>query len=560
MKKSLFKRPWFLITLAVVVAGAGGGWYALARSRTQSAMAEAAVQVVTAARGDLVTRVQAPASVNPADEREYRAAFDTQAVSLKVKAGDRVQKGQVLAELDRSAQEAVVRQNRANLANARLQLEQLRLKLEMTPQQQANKLAAAREALADAEDTVERTRQSLDQRGANTRSKVADARSSLELAQAQAPTVTREQVQAAYLRLQTARDNAEQNPADTAARLALTQAEQDYRDLTQRLRNGAEQQRQQVARAEQALKQATDELAELDPEQAAEIRQAALKLNQATRSLDAVQMEIRQDSLLPEQVAGQELAVMSAEQALADQEGNLQRAVIRAEADGIVLSVAAKEANPVQKNALVLVVGRLDQVKLAARVDEADIGSVQVGMKLTAKSGSSPGKLFDGAVTSIAPEALNYRTGQGNQGPAGFQNQGAAVTFPVEALVTNVENRLRPGMSVDTEIETGTRTGVISVGVEALLDKPDGQRYVWVMENDTVQERLVTVGTRAEGRVEITAGLNEGERVIAGPFSVLRSLRPGQKAREVAAGETNGPDGGAARQPDEAPAQGGNRK
>lgn len=542
--KKWYKRPWFLVFLVLGILGAGGG-YAVFRSRSQTAGGQVAVQVVPVEKGDLVTRVQAPAAVAAADEKEYRAAFDTLAVHLEVKAGDRVQKGQLLAVLDRSAQEAVVRREQAALANAGLQLGLLRLKQELAPQQHAVKLAAARESMAEAEDTLQRSLRTLDTRTANARARVQDAQASLALAEAQAPQVTREQVQGAYQRLQEARDAVEQDPADAGAQAGLTRAEQEYRDLNARLRTAGEQQRQQVARAELSLRQAQDELAELDPETAPDVRQARLKLVQAQRSLDTAHWEIRQDSFLPEQVASQELAVRSAEQSLADHEARLKRAELRAEAGGIVLSVPAREGNPVKQDGLVLVVGRLDEVKLTARVDESDIATVQPGMKLRARSGSSPDRVFEGQVTLIAPESSTYRTGQGATGAAGFQNQGAAVTFPVDALVTNRENRLRPGMSVDTEIDTGSRPGAVSVGVEAVLDKPGPtvQKYVWVLTGDTVEERPVKVGVRADTRLEILAGLSAGEQVVSGPFSVLRTLRPGQKVLVAAPGDAPGPGG-----------------
>ncbi len=97
---------------------------------------------------------------------------------------------------------------------------------------------------------------------------------------------------------------------------------------------------------------------------------------------------------------------------------------------------------------------------------------------------------------------------------------------------------IRPGMSVRADIYTQSSAETLAVPVSAVLydediDAEDTQKdkqektYVFVMEDGKAVRKDVKVGISSDSDQEITAGLEEGETVITGPFRVLRNLADG---------------------------------
>jgi YtkA-like len=83
----------------------------------------------------------------------------------------------------------------------------------------------------------------------------------------------------------------------------------------------------------------------------------------------------------------------------------------------------------------------------------------------------------------------------------------------VEAVVGNAGRRLLPGQYVQMQFVTGERRNALSVPREAIARIGDGAS-VWVVTDDRVERRQITTGLESQDRVEIVAGLDEGERVV----------------------------------------------
>lgn len=104
-------------------------------------------------------------------------------------------------------------------------------------------------------------------------------------------------------------------------------------------------------------------------------------------------------------------------------------------------------------------------------------------------------------------------------------------TFLVRLIIDNQANDelAAPGMSVSAVFSMSTgRTGV-AVSRDALLRYADGRNTVWVIEDSdgrpAVRERIVATGLEFDGLIEITSGLEVGERVV---IEGNESLRDGQ--------------------------------
>jgi HlyD family secretion protein len=118
-----------------------------------------------------------------------------------------------------------------------------------------------------------------------------------------------------------------------------------------------------------------------------------------------------------------------------------------------------------------------------------------------------------------------------------------------------VKEKLRPGMSATATITTKTKTNVIAVPLQAIVekappqpspgasitgsapttaaDKPKEQKGVYVLDKDGKVKFLeVATGITGESDIEIISGLSAGAEVITGPSRVLKTLKVGDKVKK----------------------------
>jgi len=166
------------------------------------------------------------------------------------------------------------------------------------------------------------------------------------------------------------------------------------------------------------------------------------------------------------------------------------------------------------------------------QVDEADIAQVRVGQAADIFAAAYPDTPLSGTVQSIASVAR--------------QTQGqASLSFLVKILLDEQDKLLiRPGMSVRADIYTQSSEEALSVPVQAVLyeEEPGGEgdgkdkqetTYVFVIEDGKAVRKDVKTGISSDSDQEIRSGLAEGEKVISGPFRVLRKLADGDPVEEM---------------------------
>jgi multidrug efflux pump subunit AcrA (membrane-fusion protein) len=108
---------------------------------------------------------------------------------------------------------------------------------------------------------------------------------------------------------------------------------------------------------------------------------------------------------------------------------------------------------------------------------------------------------------------------------------GAAVspnnrTLPVEFVVPNLHQRLKPEMVARVQIVRSKRQAAILVS-ETIIQRVDRNKMVvYVERNGVAEERVVKIGGRLNGMVEIVDGLNPGDRVIVSGFQNLVNGQP----------------------------------
>jgi HlyD family secretion protein len=155
--------------------------------------------------------------------------------------------------------------------------------------------------------------------------------------------------------------------------------------------------------------------------------------------------------------------VVQARAALSTAETNLAKASIRSPIDGVVLSRSVDPGNAVaaslQAVTLFTVAEDLTQLKLDVAVDEADVGSVQVGQKASFTVSAYPSRRYPAVIERVA---------------YGSTTTDNVVTYTARLSVDNQDLTLRPGMTATATIIANERKGVLLVPNTALRFTPSG--------------------------------------------------------------------------------------
>jgi len=197
---------------------------------------------------------------------------------------------------------------------------------------------------------------------------------------------------------------------------------------------------------------------------------------------------------------------------------------------------------------VLLTVANMNGMKVESDVDETDVTSIRMGQTATVKIDAYPDTTFTGVVVEIANSPKIEDQGTQEQ----------QTNFEVDVRIDAPPTTLRPGMTADVEIKTASKDGVIAVPIQAVVvrtpeelepvkkgrkKKPKGAaattaadpatskkeeiRGVFVIANDKAQFRKVKTGIASDTDFEVEGDLKPREKVIIGPFRVLRTLKPG---------------------------------
>lgn len=202
---------------------------------------------------------------------------------------------------------------------------------------------------------------------------------------------------------------------------------------------------------------------------------------------------------------------------------NLGYAEIYAPIDGIVISREVEIGQTVVANmtvANIFTIADLDNMQVIADVDEADIGQVKVGQRVTFSVDAYPDDVFNGKVTQVR---LN---------PTEESN---VITYEVVVSADNADHKLIPGLTANIAIYTAESQNALIVPASALKFSPkdiddeslpqkaqdapaDAKAVVWTVRGGKLYPVAVTTGTNNGVNVEIVSGLKKGD-VVAVDYS-----------------------------------------
>ena len=196
---------------------------------------------------------------------------------------------------------------------------------------------------------------------------------------------------------------------------------------------------------------------------------------------------------------------------------NLGYATITSPIDGTVISKSVEEGQTVAASfntpELFTIAKDLTNMQVVANVDEADIGGVKEGDRVTFTVDAYPDDTFEGTVKQVRLEATTTNN---------------VVTYEVVISAPNTDLKLKPGLTANVTIYTQERSGILAVANKALRFTPTketvgkdmkivdckGKNKVWTLSDKTLTAHPVTIGQTDGVHTEIIKGIKKGQKIV----------------------------------------------
>lgn len=211
--------------------------------------------------------------------------------------------------------------------------------------------------------------------------------------------------------------------------------------------------------------------------------------------------------------------VASAKEEVQRAQTDLGYATITSPIDGVVLSKSVEEGQTVAASfstpELFTIAQDLTNMQVVADVDEADIGDVKEGERVTFTVDAYPDDTFEGEVKQVRQEATTTNN---------------VVTYEVVISAPNADLKLKPGLTANVTIYTAERKGVLSVPSKALrftpqketvgkmkiVDVANAKNKVWTIEGNSIVAHKVNIGMTDGTNTQIVGGIAEGTKIVTG--------------------------------------------
>ena len=214
-------------------------------------------------------------------------------------------------------------------------------------------------------------------------------------------------------------------------------------------------------------------------------------------------------------------AYEKAQATLVKAQSNLDYATIYSPIDGVVLSREVEEGQTVAASfetpTMFTIANDLRKMQVIADVDEADIGQVLEGQRVTFTVDAFPDDTFEGDVTQVR---LNPTT------------ESNVVTYEVVIDAPNPELKLKPGLTANITVYTMEKNDILLAPLKAFRFTPEtdpenpqttlapqtgkGEKVVWLQTAEGIVPKVIKVGVSDGIYTEVKEGIQEGSRLIVG--------------------------------------------
>jgi HlyD family secretion protein len=209
---------------------------------------------------------------------------------------------------------------------------------------------------------------------------------------------------------------------------------------------------------------------------------------------------------------------------LADYKEQVERCTIRAPHDGFLVYANDDDgdtrietgASVYQKQDL-FYLPDLSQMEVLTALHETVVDRVREGMHARVRVEAFPHVTIEGHVVAVAP--LPDTTGN-------WMKSREVKNYIGKVKLDSIPDGLRPGMSAEVEIVTAHRPDALVVPPTALATTDDGREVCYVTTGNHIERREIQVGEVTSDMIEVVAGLDAGEEILADPSQLDPSIQP----------------------------------
>lgn len=210
----------------------------------------------------------------------------------------------------------------------------------------------------------------------------------------------------------------------------------------------------------------------------------------------------------------------TAESALEKAESDVAETVITAPMDGVVVgepkSVGTMAVQGNSNPTVIMYIANTSTKQILAKVDETDIGQIQVGQDATFTVDTYTDKTFTAHVSKISQTDTSNTwntTGSSSSGSSSSSSSASVIYYYVTLDVDDPGDELRLGMTARVDINTAEKPDAMVVPIAALKTNDKGSYVLRVNANGQSEQVPVTTGIYSDEYVEILSGLNVGDNV-----------------------------------------------
>ncbi len=242
-----------------------------------------------------------------------------------------------------------------------------------------------------------------------------------------------------------------------------------------------------------------------------------------------------------ESVTAMEYTVKSSEAMLREMRNNYKRTSIYAPASGTVVGLNKKKGEKVlgtiqMTGDQLMSIADLTQMEIQVDVSENDVLRIDVGDTADIEVDAYLNRKFKGVVFQIANSA-----GSGSILSA-VSDQATNFKVKIYLLPESYADLMKesagkypfyPGMSATVEIKTDVARNVLSIPIQAITTREDTtdtnkdkkiNEIVYIADGDKAKEVIVTSGLQDDNFIEIKSGLNDGDKIISGPYNTITNV------------------------------------
>jgi membrane fusion protein (multidrug efflux system) len=174
-----------------------------------------------------------------------------------------------------------------------------------------------------------------------------------------------------------------------------------------------------------------------------------------------------------------------------------ERSFIKSPVDGILDDHLVDAGEMTIPGVALARVVAIDRVRIQINVPERYLGSLTKGTPVTLSVIAYPGEQFSGRIAFVGSTVSPDNR-----------------TVMVECVIANPGGKLKPDMIAKSTIVQSVPRKALMVAEEIVQQVDEGKNIIYIVETGRAIQRTVSLGARADGKIEILSGLNAGEKVI----------------------------------------------